>query len=81
MGTLRENQYMSLIIYRSVLLRMRNISDKSCRGNQNTLCILKAFFFFRKYCLLLDNVEKYCRAGQASDDNTCFAHAHCMLDN
>jgi len=25
-----------------------------------------------------DNVEKYCRAGQATDDN--MAHAHCMLD-
>jgi len=24
------------------------------------------------------NVEKYCRARQASDDN--MAHAHCMLD-
>jgi len=29
--------------------------------------------------LLLDNVEKYCTAGQATDDN--MAHAHCMLDN
>jgi hypothetical protein len=25
-----------LILYRSFLLRMRNGSDKSCRGNQNT---------------------------------------------
>jgi len=24
-------------------------------------------------------VEKYCRAGQATDDN--MAHAHCVLDN
>jgi hypothetical protein len=24
------------------------------------------------------DVEKYCRAGQATDENT--AHAHCMLD-
>ena len=29
-------------------------------------------------CLLWGNVEKYCRAGQATDDN--MAHAHCMLD-
>ena len=28
---------------------------------------------------LWDNVNKYGRAGQATDDNT--AHAHCMLDN
>jgi len=33
---------------------------------------------FRKSCRLWDNVEKYCRAGQATDDN--MAHAHCMLD-
>ena len=35
-------------------------------------------FFFRKSCCLWDNVEKYCRAGQATDDS--IAHAHCMLD-
>jgi len=35
-------------------------------------------FFFRKSCRLLDNVGKYCRAGQATEDN--MAHAHCMLD-
>jgi hypothetical protein len=36
------------------------------------------FFFFRKSCLLWDKVEKYCRTGQATDDN--MEHAHCMLD-
>jgi len=34
-GILHEDQYTFLIISRSVLLRMRNISDKSCRENQN----------------------------------------------
>ena len=34
-------------------------------------------FFPRKTCLLWDDVEKYFRAGQASDENT--GHAHCML--
>jgi len=33
----------------------------------------------RKSRPLCDNVNKYCTAGQAADDNT--AHAHCMLDN
>jgi len=28
---------------------------------------------------LWDNVQKYCKAGEATDDN--MAHAHCMLDN
>ena len=36
-------------------------------------------FFFRKSCLLWDNVEKYCRAGQATVDN--MVHAHDMLAN
>ena len=39
--------------------------------------ILCSIALFRKSCRLWDNVEKYCRAGQATDDN--MAHAHCML--
>ena len=40
--------------------------------------ILCSVFFFEKTRRLRDNVEKYRRAGQASDDN--MAQAHCMLD-
>jgi hypothetical protein len=35
-GNLQEDQYTFSIISRSVLLGMRNISDKICRENQNT---------------------------------------------
>jgi transposase len=35
MGTLHEDQYIFFIISHSVLLRMRTVSDKSCRENQN----------------------------------------------
>ena len=35
MGTLHEDQRTFTIIFRSFLLRMRNVSDKSCRENQN----------------------------------------------
>jgi len=35
MGTLHGDQYTLLIISYSFLLRQRNVSDKSCRGNQN----------------------------------------------
>jgi hypothetical protein len=31
-----EDQYTFLILYRSFILRMRNVSDKSCRENRNT---------------------------------------------
>jgi len=41
--------------------------------------ILGSIFFFPKTCRLWDNVEKYSRAGQVTDDN--MAHAHCMLGN
>jgi len=61
-----------------ILLRMRNISDKVCRQNQNTYFIFNNFFF-RKSFRLWDNVEKYCRAGQSAFDE--IAHAHCILDN
>jgi len=35
-GTLCEHLYIFLITSRSILLRMRNVSDKPCRRNQNT---------------------------------------------
>jgi len=33
---------------------------------------------FENLAFFLDNLEAYCRAGHATDDN--MAHAHCMLD-
>jgi hypothetical protein len=54
---------------------MRNVSDKGCRGSQNTFCVQKTFFENRA---VYEIVEKYCRAGLATDDN--MAHAHCILD-
>jgi hypothetical protein len=34
-----------LITYRSILLRMGNVSDKCCRGSQNTHFVFSNFFF------------------------------------
>ena len=70
------SSYIYIMIPRSVLIKMRNVSDKRYRENQNTDFML-ALFFFRKSCRLWDDVEKYSRAGQATDDN--MAHTHCML--
>jgi len=39
MDTSHENQYTFMIISYSVFLRMRNVSDKNCRGNKNTLYV------------------------------------------
>ena len=56
---------------------MKNVSDESCKENQSTQFVLGNIGFRKRY-LLIDNVEKYCRAGQATVEN--MAHAHCMLD-
>ena len=39
--TLHEDQYNSLIIFRSLLLRMANVSDKHCREEQSTYLTLR----------------------------------------
>jgi hypothetical protein len=74
-GTLYEDQYMFLIISRSFILRMRNVSDKDCEENRNTRFMFQNFF--PKSCRLWHNVVKYCRAEQAIHDNV--AHVHCTL--
>jgi hypothetical protein len=43
-GTSHEDRYTFVIISRSILLRMRNVSDKSCRENQNTHFVFSNFF-------------------------------------
>jgi hypothetical protein len=73
----REDQFAFLLTSGSVLRRMRNVSDISCRENQNTHLMLNKFFFL-KIVPFLDNAEKYSRAEQSTDDN--MTHAHCMLD-
>jgi hypothetical protein len=44
MGTLHEDLITLMILSHSVLLTMRNVSDKSCRENQNTHFMLNDFF-------------------------------------
>ena len=71
MGTLHEVVYAFMIIHRWNILRMRNVSDKSCRENKNTHFMFNdfVFSFFRKSCRLWDKVQKYCTAGQAAGDS------------
>jgi len=45
MDTLHEDQYTFMIISRSFILRMRNVSDKHRRKIQNTYFVLDNFFF------------------------------------
>jgi len=64
MGTLHEGLCAFILTFRWILHRMRNVADESCRENQNTP-LKYNHFFFRKSCLLRDNVEKYCTAGKS----------------
>jgi len=52
MGTLHENLCAFLIMSRSVRLRMRNVSDKSCRESRNTHFFVQ-YIFFSKIVLFM----------------------------
>jgi len=45
---------------------MRNISENFGKKSKNILC---SIIFFRKSCLLRENVEEYGRVGQPTDNN------------
>jgi hypothetical protein len=78
MGTLCEGLFTFIIVSGWFLFRMRNVSDRVV-GTIKTY-ILYSVTFFWKSCLLWDNVEKYCTAGQATDDNiTWYMHFACWL--
>jgi len=44
-GTLHEDQYTFLVMACSILLRMKIVSDKSCREIWNTHFMFSNFFF------------------------------------
>ena len=70
---LHEDQYTFLIISRSFLFRMRNVTRESCKENQNTHFMFRNCF--RKSCRWR-YVEKYSRVTKATDDyGTCALHA------
>ena len=62
---------------RSVLLRMRNVSAKSCRETQSSRFVFSTYFFENRtvYEIMW---KKYCRARRGTGDN--MTHAHCTLD-
>jgi hypothetical protein len=65
---------------------MRNVSDKSCRENQNTHFKFSNISFPRKLYRLKDNVEEYGGAREATDENkirrmrfTCGAEENVLM--
>jgi hypothetical protein len=74
MGTLHEDQYTFLITSCSVLLRMRNVSDKSCKENQNTHFMFNNFFLKNHavYEIMWKSVVELCGPWQY---DVCTLHA------
>jgi hypothetical protein len=77
-GTLHENLRTFMTVTRWVLLRMRNVSDKSCRENQNTHFMFNNLF--PKIVLFMRKCGKiwYSRTGHRQYN---MAHALCVPDN
>jgi hypothetical protein len=74
----KNNGYFTfMVISRSVLHRMRNVSDRSCREKTRILCSILPPPLPRKSCGYWDNGEKYFWARKATDDN--MTHVHCIL--
>ena len=64
MTTLHEDQYTFSIIFHSFLIRMRNVSGKICRKNQNTYFVFsKLFFLNRAVCELTRKNIAHCMLG------------------
>jgi hypothetical protein len=61
------------------ILKWGMFQAKGLEKNQNKLLMFNKGLVYYKSCCLRDNVEKYCRAGHATDDN--MAHAYCILYN
>jgi len=74
-GTLHENQYILFIVSHKVLLRMTNVQTKVVKKIKNKVLCSTAFFPENR---AVYNVEKYRRAGGATDDN--MAHTHRIPD-
>jgi len=76
-STLHDDQHTFFITSRSILLRIKNVSDISCRENQNAYFMWN-YIFFQISCPLWDNVCKYSWVWKAIYDNT--TQRHCMLN-
>jgi hypothetical protein len=66
-GTIHEDLCAFMITSRWILLRMRNVSDKICRENENTHFMFNNLS--QKVVPFMSYVEKYGSARQATDDN------------
>ena len=78
MGTLLGDVCTFMIISYSILLRLRNVWDRICRGNQNThWWSVTSFWNFAVYEIMWKNAVDPDR----SQINNNMAHALCILNN
>ena len=77
MLTIHEHQCKFSTISRSVLRRMKNVQTKFVQNIETQILCSVTPPPHLISCRLWDNVEEYCRAGQATDGN--MARANCML--
>jgi hypothetical protein len=76
-STLHEGLCTVVIIFRRFLPRMRTVSEKVVRANQNLRFMYSNCF--RKSCCLGDNVEKCGKGRGATDDGYNTAQKRCDL--
>ena len=79
--TIHEELCRFMTVTCSVLIRMKNVPDKTCIENQNTHSMFNIFAPpppKKKSCPLRYNIENCGRVQQVTDDNS--AHARCMLN-
>ena len=74
-STVHEDWYTFCLSYLVQFFLEREPFETICREVQDTHFISNNLFFFRKSCRSWENVEKYGRVGQATDDNMAHAHA------
>jgi hypothetical protein len=80
-GTLNKDRYTFWVITRSLLFGIKNVLDKSCRENRNTLYVqcTYIYIFFFKLCLLRNNMENYFTVrqyGACALPNGYLMHSH-----
>jgi len=77
MGTIPEDLCLFMKISHSVLLRLRNVSDKSCGENQYILCSVTFFL----NCSLYEIMWKKWSSKTGNRWQYNMAIARCILDN
>jgi len=77
MGTLHEDLSTFMVISCWIILRIRNVSDKSFRENQNSHFIFNNFFW--KSCCLWDNVENIVELERPQITVWCMCISHWYL--